>query len=218
MLEVHEKLLNTAQAEILSEKSLRYKRNALVLGIVIIGGNILGVQFHDLSIFGAKLPGDQRNVAIWVIWIAYIYNLGMYAVYGLGDWQNWTDNLTKKWPEGDDKQRFFPELRMYWRLNPTQDETINRLYSSQKRSAMLGWNGFRADENDQLLICESKFKANEPEGWSPTSAFNVPLVLENTVRRSVVRSAIFELGIPTLVFLFAVLASCGLLPNVSLNS
>jgi len=209
MQDVHEKLLNAAQSEILSEKSLRYKRNGLVLGILIICGHLLPVRFDDLSLFGAKLAGNQALLAFILLWAAYIYNLAMFARFGRSDWQTWVDNLTGRWGSKDENELFFPELRMYWQQEPRDTWTISRRLKSDV-DRFVEWDEYEADPNQVNVACYAKLKnlPRRPDVPAVTkkSLFTVPLLLVDTVQRTVNQAKIYELGIPLAILAFAALA------------
>ncbi len=205
----HERLLTAAQTQILSEKSLRYKRNSLVLGVVIICGHLLDVRFDDLSVFGAKLLGNQALLAFILLWLAYIYNLAMFVRFGRSDWQTWVDNLTGRWGSDEDNRTFFPELAMYWQREPESPWTMSRRFGLGS-DKFVKWDGYEVDPSQTNLICYADLKNFPPrpdeEPTSRQQIFTVPMILVDTVHRAVNQVKIFELGIPAAVFGLAIAA------------
>ncbi|MEC9369534.1 MAG: hypothetical protein VX871_12680 [Pseudomonadota bacterium] len=213
MQENHQELLNAAQHEILSERALRYKRNVLVLSVVLLFAYAVGAQFSNLNIFGIRLPVgiDDRTAALAVLWIANAYNILMLVTHGFGDWSEWVENLTGRWPDGEDRRQFFyPELRMYWRKFPKHDRTIlSRMPNDVGR--FRSWNPFEIDRLERLLTLSAQFKNRNPNLRSlyqdeRVNMFRVPVVVEKQVQRQIIQLVAYELAPVALTLAAAIIA------------
>jgi len=136
MHENYEELLKSAQTEIFSEKTSRYKRNVLILSVVLAGIHIIGATFLNLNLLGVQLPSDMNSkaVAVSLLWVANVYNIAMLWVHGRRDWKNWVTNLTSRSPDSDKGKTYcFPELKMYWEQAPTLGDTKRYRFGAVKK-------------------------------------------------------------------------------------
>lgn len=88
--------------EIFSERTQRYKRNVLILSLMILVIQIGGkyIDFEGLKLFGIDLDDDalkhgiaEKKVVLITLWAIYIYNIFYFLYLASWDYRTWNTNL-----------------------------------------------------------------------------------------------------------------------------
>lgn len=129
------------QDEILSDRTLRYRRNLFALCIVAIAIHVFDfVDFSKLSLFGLEIKddaGDPETVALTVLWSAIIYNGSFFFYHAYWDWRQWLTHLTVSRTE-DGIRSFFPKLTMFRGKEP-DDKHCYRLGAERPADGEIDW-------------------------------------------------------------------------------
>lgn len=179
-----EQVARAAQAEILTEKTLRYKRNILLLAIAIA----IGERFRDeirldkLEVFNVGIP---ENIAISVLWLATLYNVLFALMYGWRDWSHWGANLTRfDFKISAMRQTdFFPEVRMFFGIAPSSPRIIEQRWST---GIFKGWGKLKCFPDKDWCVFQARVKlADDPSKEKYETAFQIPKKTIKTVRRQI---------------------------------
>jgi hypothetical protein len=107
-----------ARRPILGDMALRYKRNTMVLALIIAAIHWTPyVNFDQLNIFGVQIgtgAGSRRFLALLVLWVAFIYTAAWCAYYCWLDWRQWLSDLLQR------REHYFPEWAMFWDALPSE--------------------------------------------------------------------------------------------------
>lgn len=198
MNNTHNELLRAAQAAILADRTLRYKRNALLLGLLLAGTYLYPLDFARFSVFGIGLQNDvdTAKVAFFVAVAAFAYNTVLFVIFGIQDFLTWNDNLTGNWPgeKGEAKNGFiFPSLKMYWKWYPSRSDLEFRLGSGHI-DRFVEWAKF--ETSGKNLSCYASMKQTPPNRNAPptdSSLFSVPVVIVRAVKRNVWTVVVFQI-------------------------
>ena len=199
MVNADDSVKTAVQAEILSEKALRYKRAAMVLALVTAAIHFFPfVDFSGLSLAGVQLKQDapsRRLLVLVILWLILIYN-AMWAVYLCWrDWRGWRANVVDRWP-GED---FFPELRMFWSKLPSSSLAA-RKYTSDL-DEFVSWVGPLPDKHSRVWEYLAELK-NKNGTLRKVAGFRLPLSVIKNVREKF-SAFMVEAGIGVLCCLFA---------------
>jgi hypothetical protein len=183
MSAAHETLREVAHSEVLSPKATRYKRNAMLLALVLAGVHLTTwVNFDGLSIFGVTIGshGSRRSLALALLWLSLAYNAGWAGYLCWSDLRRWISKITDQWP--DDVRgvlHFFPEIGMYWGDLPS-DAVAKRKYSGNIE--FKGWVEM-PDKAERLMKIGAQVVTHTGQ-QTLAPAFEVPKILAGDIRET----------------------------------
>ncbi len=129
-------LAAVARRPILGDTANRYKRNAMILALIIAGIHFTPyVNFEHLNIFGVQIGagvGSRRFLVLLVLWLTLGYTAGWCAYYCWLDWRRWLSDLTAR---GDHDH--FPEFAMFWGALPS--DTLTQRFFGHEMAGFKGW-------------------------------------------------------------------------------
>jgi hypothetical protein len=193
-------LRDAIHAEILTERTLRYKRNAMVIALVTAAVHLAPIDFSNLNLLGAKIGNgaNQRALTLGVLWVTLLYNAG-WAIYLIWrDWRRWISNITdEQWPPRGTlptEYPFFPELRMYWSGMPTDATAQRRRSYAIAETKFVRWLKPKIDKMNGVMEFSYLVRGGPERAEREVSGFKVPLALVTEVKETYQVFRCFEVG------------------------
>ncbi len=177
--------------EIFSERTQRYKRNILILSLMIlviqIGGDY--IDFTGLKLFGIGLADDalkkgiaEKKIVLTTLWVIYIYNIAYFLYLAWWDYRTWNTNLFafRRIPGTNMIRDYFPIPAMYQadQLSendlPVNDADFMGQYSNFTRNQ--SFDRVRWDRTivDTLIKWEISFISQSQGNMARTISYTLP--------------------------------------------
>jgi len=194
------------KTEILTERALRYRRNTLALGVVLIGLYAYPdiIDFSRSRLLGVALSDEwssaeaKRALVLKVLWAALLYHFLIFTFqYCRRDLLAWKIGATKCIGTGGTPIGV-PELQMYLGLKPSR--AVNRKgYGSN--TTFHTWKRQQSG-SDKVLWLEN-FRDKSSADMKAIGRFSVPIGLNRLARRKLLYFFVFEVAATCLVVGFA---------------
>ena len=194
--------------DILGEKGHRYKRVVLALCLVIIALSVIpDVDYSKLSFFGlAPAANDAHGklIVFGTLWLLLLYHAAFLAWHAHQDWRDWLHALL---PDQSDTHAF-PRLNMYFGRPPDKKLTDRRLGTD---ATDVSWEFARRHQwvlHYTPVKVRSKNEIVEIGQRKQSVPFQLPQRVAESVRARVWMFLAADCGLPLLLIIAAIAASC----------
>lgn len=191
-------LKDAMKSEILSSRALSYRKMTLGLAAVLVGLWWFNdrLDYSGLTLLGLKPTentGGSRSLLIDSLWWLLGYHLAFFAYYSKRDVSDWWRVLSDL-GEKPTKRPVFPEMRMYFGLQPVRPE--NRKAVRDRQVEPIDWK-LRL-ENDKTMWVPRQ---------EPAHGGSLPYIMATKLYRSVRERLLWfwgvDVGLPATLSLFA---------------